>query len=89
VRRSGVSAAPDEAASWGRFDNRGGSPYREFISDAVLGSRFRPFSDEEIAGLPAGLEFDHGVTLKRARVWQKAIPIDKAWPLVTAADQQL
>jgi hypothetical protein len=62
-----------------------GSPYREFIGDAVLGSRYRPFSDEQIAALPTGLEFDHGLTLKRARVWQKAIPIDKVWPQLTAA----
>jgi hypothetical protein len=45
-----------------------GSPHREFIGDAVLGSRYRPFSDDELAVLPAGLEFDHGVTLTRARL---------------------
>ena len=62
-----------------------GSPYREFIGDAVLGSRYRPFSDEENAALPVGLEFDHGLTLKRARVWPEAIPIEKVWPQVKAA----
>jgi hypothetical protein len=62
-----------------------GSPYREFIGDAVLGSRYRPFSYEEIAALPAGLEFDHGVTLKRARIWPETIPIENVWPQVKAA----
>lgn len=62
-----------------------GSPYREFIGDAVLGSRYRLFSDEEIAALPVGLDFDHGLTLKRARVWHEAIPIEKVWPQVKAA----
>ena len=37
-----------------------GSPHREFVGDAVRGSRYRAFSTEEIAALPAGLEFDHG-----------------------------
>jgi len=62
-----------------------GSPYREFIGDAVLGSRYRRFSDAELAALPAGLEFDHGLTLKRARVWPEAIPIEKVWTQVNAA----
>ena len=62
-----------------------GSPFREFIGDAVLGSRYRPFSDDEIAALPSGLEFDHGLTLRRARVWPEPIPIEKVWPQVKAA----
>jgi hypothetical protein len=62
-----------------------GSPHRVFIGDAVLGSRYRPFSDDELAALPAGLEFDHGVTLTRARVWPDSIPIEEIWVRVTAA----
>lgn len=62
-----------------------GSPHREFIGDAVLGSRYRPFSDDEISALPPGLEFDHGLTLRRARVWPEAIPIEKVWVRVKAA----
>ena len=63
-----------------------GSPHREFVGDAVLGSRYRAFSTEEIAALPAGLEFDHGLTLSRARVWSKAVPIQAVWSRVMAAD---
>jgi hypothetical protein len=62
-----------------------GSPYREFIGGAVLGSRYRPFSDDELAALPQGLEFDHGLTLRRARVWPEAIPIETVWMRVRAA----
>jgi hypothetical protein len=62
-----------------------GSPHREFVGDAVLGSRYRAFSTEELAALPAGLEFDHGLTLNRARVWSRAVPIATVWPRVTAA----
>jgi hypothetical protein len=62
-----------------------GSPYRQFIGDAVLGSRFRLFSDDELAALPPGLDFDHGVTLRRARLWPKAIPIETVWVRVAAA----
>lgn len=46
-----------------------GSPHREFVGDAVLGSRYRGFSTDEIAAMPAGFEFDHGLTLSRARIW--------------------
>jgi hypothetical protein len=63
-----------------------GSPHREFVGDAVLGSRYRAFSTEEIAALPAGLEFDHGLTLSRARVWSRAVPIEAVWSRVMAAD---
>jgi hypothetical protein len=62
-----------------------GSPHREFVGDAVLGSRFRAFSTAEIAALPMGLEFDHGLTLSRARVWSRAVPIEAVWSRVTAA----
>ena len=62
-----------------------GSPHREFIGDAVLGSRYRSFSQDEIAALPPGLEFDHGLTLRRQRVWPEAIPIEEVWVRVTAA----
>jgi hypothetical protein len=62
-----------------------GSPYREFVGDAVLGSRYRAFSPEEIAALPEGLEFDSGLTLSRARVWPTAVPIEAVWPRVSAA----
>ena len=63
-----------------------GSPHREFVGDAVLGSRYRAFSTEEIAALPAGLEFDHGLTLTRARVWSGGVPIEAVWSRVVAAD---
>jgi hypothetical protein len=63
-----------------------GSPHREFVGDAVLGSRYRAFSTEEVAALPAGLEFDHGLTLSRARVWSRAVPIEAVWSRVMAAD---
>jgi hypothetical protein len=62
-----------------------GAPYREFVGDAVLGSRYRPFSQDEISALPAGLKFDHGLTLIRARVWSEPIPIEAIWERVTAA----
>jgi hypothetical protein len=62
-----------------------GSPHREFVGDAVLGSPYRAFSAEEVAALPAGLEFDHGLTLSRARVWPRAVPIAAVWPRVKAA----
>jgi hypothetical protein len=62
-----------------------GSPHREFIGDAVLSSRYRQFSDDEIAALPPGLEFDHGLILTRARLWPEAIPIEKVWARVAAA----
>ena len=51
----------------------------------MLGSRYRRFSDDEFAALPPGLEFDHGLTLSRARIWPKAIPIPKIWVHVAAA----
>jgi len=62
-----------------------GSPHREFIGDAVLGSRYRKFSDDEIAALAPGLHFDHGLTLRRARFWPEAIPIENVWVRATAA----
>lgn len=62
-----------------------GAPHREFIGDAVLGSRYRAFSDDELAALPQGLEFDHGLTLRRTRVWPEAIPIAKIWSRTRAA----
>lgn len=62
-----------------------GSPHREFVGDAVLGSRYRAFSADEIAALPVGLEFDHGITLRRARVWSAAVPIEAVWSRLTAA----
>jgi hypothetical protein len=85
VGRSRLGAAQEEAASGDGLIIPVGSPRREFIGDAVLGSRYRPFSDQEIAALPAGIEFDHGLTLKRARVWPEAIPIEKVWSQAKAA----
>lgn len=64
-----------------------GSPHREFIGDAVLASRYRKFSDNEIAALPPGLEFDHGLTLRRARLWSEAVSIEKVWTRVKAANR--
>ena len=64
-----------------------GSPHREFIGDAVLASRYRKFSDDEIAALPPGIEFDHGLTLRRARLWPGAVPINRVWPRLTAANR--
>ena len=39
-----------------------GAPYRRFVGDAVVASRYRRFTDEEVSRLPAGLEFGYGVT---------------------------
>jgi hypothetical protein len=64
-----------------------GSPHREFIGDAVLASRYRRFSDDEIAALPPGIEFDHGLTLRRARLWPEAIAIEKVWQQTKAASR--
>jgi hypothetical protein len=63
-----------------------GAPYRWFVGDAVLASRYREFADAERAGLPPGLEFDHGVTLRSARVWSNAVPIDDVWATTIAAE---
>ncbi len=62
-----------------------GAPYRQFVGDAVLSSRYRKFSETEIAALPAGLEFDHGITLARTRIWPRARLIEEVWPLTTKA----
>lgn len=62
-----------------------GSPHREFVGDAVLGSRYRAFSTDEITAMPDGLEFEHGLTLSRVRVWSRAVPIEAVWSRVMAA----
>src|SRR5690348_8207423 len=62
-----------------------GAPYRQFVADAILASRYRLFSEEERAALPAGLEFDHGLTLRGARIWPHTVPITELWPRTTAA----
>jgi hypothetical protein len=63
-----------------------GAPYRQFVGDAVLDSRYRKFSEAQRAALPPGLEgFDHGLTLTRARIWPEAVSIDGIFPLLGAA----
>ena len=62
-----------------------GAPYRQFVGDAILGSRYRKFSEDERAALPPGLDFDHGLTLTRARIWPEALPITQIFPLLDAA----
>jgi hypothetical protein len=62
-----------------------GAPYRQFVGDAVLVSRYRRFFEEELALLPPGLSFDHGVGLARGRIWQHQNPIAELWPRTTAA----
>jgi len=57
-----------------------GKPYRRFVADAVVASRYRAFTPEEVQGLPAGLELDHGITLTRVRIWQTRPWIDEVWP---------
>ena len=55
------------------------------MGDAVLGSRYRRLTDEEVAGLPAGLEYDHGIALTRARIWPNGRLIAELWSGTTAA----
>ena len=62
-----------------------GAPYRQFVGDAVIASRYRKFSEAEISGLPPGLAFDHGLTLSRAQIWQRAAPIEALWQRTTKA----
>src|SRR5437868_6764675 len=62
-----------------------GAPYRQFVGDAVLASRYRRFSEEDLALLPPALSFAHGVGLTRARIWPHPKPIAELWPRTTAA----
>jgi hypothetical protein len=57
-----------------------GSPYRSFVGDAVIGSRYRQFTADELARRPAGLNFDHGVILERARIWSRFVDLAEVWP---------
>jgi hypothetical protein len=62
-----------------------GKPYRRFVADAVVGSRYRAFTSSEVQGLPAGFKLDHGVSLTRVRVWQKRPWIEEVWPRTSAS----
>jgi hypothetical protein len=62
-----------------------GAPYRRFVGDGVLASRYRLFTEEEAAQLPPGLEFGHGVTLTQVRIWPVRPFIDEVWPRTMAA----
>ena len=57
-----------------------GSPYRSFVGDAVIGSRYRQFTADELSRRPAGLNFDHGVILERARIWSRFVDLAEVWP---------
>jgi hypothetical protein len=57
-----------------------GAPYYRFVGDAVIGSVYRPFADDELARLPAGLSFDHGVSLRNVRIWSPTLHIADAIP---------
>ena len=61
-----------------------GSPYRSFVGDAVIGSRYRRFTEDELARRPAGLDFDHGVTLQSARTWSRFLDLAEVWPQTVA-----
>jgi hypothetical protein len=61
-----------------------GAPYKQFIGDAVLASRFRKLADAQRVALPPGLGFDHGLTLTRARVWSAPVSIAEIWPYTSA-----
>ena len=61
-----------------------GSPYRSFVGDAVIGSRYRQFTTDELARRPAGLEFDHGVILERVRTWSRFVALADVWPRTVA-----
>lgn len=62
-----------------------GTPYRQFVGDAVLASRYRRFLEDEIGALPRGLEFDHGLPLTRVRIWPRARLIAELWPRTRAS----
>jgi hypothetical protein len=62
-----------------------GAPYRGFVGDAVIASRYRKFSEAETSALPPGLAFDHGLTLNRAQIWPHAAPIEAVWRQTTKA----
>ena len=61
-----------------------GKPYRRFVGDAVVASRYRPFTPQEIERLPPNFELDHGISLERVRVWQTKPWIDELWPSTAA-----
>lgn len=62
-----------------------GAPYRRFVADAVVASRYRALNPEEIARLPSGFQLDHGVSLDRVRVWRTRPWIDEVWPATGAS----
>ncbi|MGO9903647.1 MAG: hypothetical protein ACLP0J_29180 [Solirubrobacteraceae bacterium] len=61
-----------------------GKPYRRFFGDAVVDSPYRAFTNDELAILPDGLSFDHGVSLRAVRIWSPSLHIDEAWSQTTA-----
>jgi hypothetical protein len=62
-----------------------GTPYRRFVADGVVASRYRAFTPDEIRSLPEGLELDSGITLTRVRIWQTRPWIDEVWPSTAAS----
>jgi hypothetical protein len=63
-----------------------GSPHRLFVGDAVVASRYHRFNQDEAAKKPRGLRsLEHGITLARARVWPKELPILDVWPKTAAS----
>jgi hypothetical protein len=56
-----------------------GKPYRRFFGDAVVDSLYRVFTNDELAILPDGLSFDHGVSLRAVRIWSPSLHIDEVW----------
>lgn len=62
-----------------------GAPDRVFVGDAVVAVGYHRFGEDDAARFPEHLRFEHGITLRQARVWPGAVPVMSVWPRTSAA----